>query len=477
MPEKKRWFTCQASQTTTGVAEVSIYDEIGYWGMNAADFRDELAALGEGITQINLRVNSPGGEVFDGIAIYNMLKRHPAHVVATVDGLAASIASLVLMSGDVVEMPENSMIMIHNPAGMVMGTAADMRDVADALDKIRQSIVTSYVTKTGLDDKAVNALMDAETWLTAQEALTKGFADKVLAPVRTTNRFNLTKFRHAPRNVVTASEWVVGARDDLDVSDGAWDAAAATERMLDAAGFNDDAPDPGKAKQGFLVWDHHNSNMKGAYKLPFADVVDGDLVAVADGVRDAAQQLPDFGGLTQATRDEAQQVLDTYEPQLAEGNQEDMTTNSGGTTSGGTTSAVASGGTTESGTTTPVNSGGTTESATTATGGTTAVNNGGTTAAAATVADPVVEERDRCAQISAACEIAGYAEKAPTYIDQGKSLGEVLSELRGLPPRNRAGGRGATSRSNDEVSGRNNPGEQAAAGWDNVIARKNAQIR
>jgi len=106
----KTWFTARASD---GVAELTIYDEIGSYGVPAKTFIDEMKSLGD-ISELTLRINSPGGSVFDGIAIYNALKRHPAKVTVTVEGLAASIASVILCAGDEVVMPKNALIMIHD---------------------------------------------------------------------------------------------------------------------------------------------------------------------------------------------------------------------------------------------------------------------------------------------------------------------------------------------------------------------------
>ena len=106
----KTWFTARA---TDGIAELSIYDEIGSYGVPAKAFIDEMKSLGD-ISELTLRINSPGGSVFDGIAIYNALKRHPAKVIVTVEGLAASIASVILCAGDEVVMPKNALIMIHD---------------------------------------------------------------------------------------------------------------------------------------------------------------------------------------------------------------------------------------------------------------------------------------------------------------------------------------------------------------------------
>lgn len=198
--EPRSWFTAKAPATGETVAEIAIYDEIGYFGVSAQAFRDALGTLGE-VSQINLRINSPGGEVFDGIAVYNMLKRHTAKVNVTVDGIAASMASVVAMAGDSIVMPENAMMMIHNPSGFVVGTSDDMREIADALDKMKQGLVSAYVSKTGMTKAKVEKLMSDTTWMTAKEAVEMGFADKVDKPVKAKNTFDLSRYKNAPAPV------------------------------------------------------------------------------------------------------------------------------------------------------------------------------------------------------------------------------------------------------------------------------------
>jgi len=190
----KSWFTARAH---AGVAELSIYDEIGAYGVPAKAFIGELKALGD-VTDLTLRLNSPGGSVFDGIAIYNALKRHPANVTITVDGLAASIASVILCAGDKVIMPQNAMIMIHDPSAMVMGNAADMRSMADALDKMRDGLVSAYQDKTGHTPDEIIQWMAEETWFDAEEALEIGFADQLEEPVAMAATFDLSSYARVP---------------------------------------------------------------------------------------------------------------------------------------------------------------------------------------------------------------------------------------------------------------------------------------
>ena len=126
--------------------EIWLYDQVGegfFGGMSAKTFNDELNKLGK-VDTINLRINSPGGSVFDGVAIYNTLKRHPARLEVDVDGIAASIASVIAMAGDEIRMAANSMMMIHDPYGMSMGNSDEMRKTADLLDQIKGTIVVNY---------------------------------------------------------------------------------------------------------------------------------------------------------------------------------------------------------------------------------------------------------------------------------------------------------------------------------------------
>ena len=188
------WYTIRAQALG---AEVVIYDEIGAYGVSAKGFLAELGALPDG-TPLALRLNSPGGSVFDAVAIYNAIKRHSGTVTVWIDGIAASAASYIAMAGDEVVMPENAFLMIHDPAGMVMGTATDMRAMADALDKIKGSLLQGYAAKSGRSQEEIAPLMAAETWLDAKDALDLGFADRIAEPVRIAARFDVGRFRNAP---------------------------------------------------------------------------------------------------------------------------------------------------------------------------------------------------------------------------------------------------------------------------------------
>lgn len=202
------WYTIRA--LTTG-AEVVIYDEIGAYGVSAKGFLAELSELPDA-TPLALRLNSPGGSVFDAVAIYNAIKRHSGMVTVWIDGIAASAASYIAMAGDEIVMPENAFLMIHDPAGVVMGTAIDMRAMAEALDKIKGSLLQGYAAKSGRPQEEIAPLMAAETWLDAKDALDLGFADRLAEPVRIAARFDVGRFRNAPPLLVEGAG--VAAEDE-----------------------------------------------------------------------------------------------------------------------------------------------------------------------------------------------------------------------------------------------------------------------
>ena len=135
----------------------------------------------KGVTakQITLRINSEGGSVFQGHAIYNTLRDHPADINVKIDGLAASIASIIAMAGDTIEMAENAFMMIHDPWTLAAGTADELRTQADMMDKVREKLLNTYVKRTGGDEEKISNMMSEETWMDAEEALQHGFIDSI----------------------------------------------------------------------------------------------------------------------------------------------------------------------------------------------------------------------------------------------------------------------------------------------------------
>lgn len=172
----KSWYSIK--NKAGNVLDISLHDEIGLWGVTAADFMAELSA-NQDVRSINLSIHSPGGNLLDGLAIYNKLKAHPARVFGKVEGLAASAASLVLMASDHIEMPENSFLMIHNAHGVAGGDPDDLREFADLMERMQNSAVNVYHARTGKDPGELASMMKAETWMTAEDALADGFIDTI----------------------------------------------------------------------------------------------------------------------------------------------------------------------------------------------------------------------------------------------------------------------------------------------------------
>jgi ATP-dependent Clp endopeptidase proteolytic subunit ClpP len=188
----KNWFEINNKAKET--AEIWIYSEIGGFDVNAKSFIDELREV-KG-KNLDVHINSLGGSVFDGLAIYNALKNHKGKVTTKVEGIAASIASVIAMAGDDVEMAKNSLFMIHNPFTMAGGDANELRKTANVLDKIRDEIAEIYATKSDQDIETLVGLMNAETWLNADETLQVGFANMVSDSVEIVNNYDVSKFNN-----------------------------------------------------------------------------------------------------------------------------------------------------------------------------------------------------------------------------------------------------------------------------------------
>ena len=182
----KKW---EIKALNEGKAEISIYSQIGYekWEdkTTAQLFAEELKSLGEN-TSIDLHINSNGGDVFDGQAIHTLIKNHKGFVTAYIDGLAASIATVIAMGADKIVMPKNAMMMIHNAWTGLYGNANDLRKMADDLDHINDTIVNTYLAKVKdkTDETTIRELMNKESWLNAEECFNLGLCDEVSEPVK-----------------------------------------------------------------------------------------------------------------------------------------------------------------------------------------------------------------------------------------------------------------------------------------------------
>lgn len=206
-PEKGVRASVLAADNKDGVASMRLYDPIdswgGEWGVSAKEFMAALDELPSDTTEIRLHLNSPGGEVYEGITMLNALRNHPARTVAVVDGLAASAASFLAAGADEVVMGRNSQLMIHDAWGMGVGDASVMRDLADRLDKISDNIASVYAEKAAGTVEDWRVAMLAETWYSAEEAVTAGLADSVEeSPVadKPKAQFDLSVFQYAGRD-------------------------------------------------------------------------------------------------------------------------------------------------------------------------------------------------------------------------------------------------------------------------------------
>lgn len=200
----RTWYEIKADNGGIWPAQLFIYDEIGGFGVSVSDFAASLAAAGN--APIDLHINSNGGDVFVGNAIYNILKRRQGAITVYVDGVAASMASLIAMAGDKVIMPANALMMIHDPAAFHAGTANDMADMAALLTKMREGMIQGYAGKSKQDPARISEMMLAETWLTADDAVKLGFADSVEEPIRIAASSNLSRFKSAPRALLTEDD-------------------------------------------------------------------------------------------------------------------------------------------------------------------------------------------------------------------------------------------------------------------------------
>lgn len=187
-----KWF--EVKNATDESADVYLYDVIGdpWIGTDAMAVVKQLNDLKA--KKINLRINSPGGYVSDGMAIYNAIARHPAEVTTYIDGLAASIASVIALAGKRVLIAENALMMIHNPWSLAIGDAKEFRKQADILDQFKETIVNVYETRTGMSRADIAKAMDDETWYTAKEAVGAKLADESVEGVKAAACFDLNAF-------------------------------------------------------------------------------------------------------------------------------------------------------------------------------------------------------------------------------------------------------------------------------------------
>ena len=211
-PQNKHWYSLKArGEAETRSIEVYVYGEIGTWGITANQFVRDLAALDDGASPIVVAFNSVGGDLFDGLAIHNALSRLGERCTGRVDALAASAASVAVCGAHKVVIASNAMLMIHNPWTYASGDAEDLRKVSTALDQAMEAIIAAYKAKApNIDEVELRRLVNAETWLTASEAVALGLADEVGEGVTVKACLGqggaLQRYQHAPQALLAQLE-------------------------------------------------------------------------------------------------------------------------------------------------------------------------------------------------------------------------------------------------------------------------------
>ena len=192
--ENKSWYNMPIEAKSGKSTDIHIYDEIGVHGVTAKSFLEDLKGLkGKDIT---VHINSTGGDVFQGQAIYTALKNYTGKVTVKIEGLAASMATIIALAADRVEMTSNSLFMIHSPMSNVFGNKSQMRKQINALEKVETTMLSVYKAKTNISEDEIEQMMARETWLSAHEALELGFVDEVLGAVKVVARYDLSGYQN-----------------------------------------------------------------------------------------------------------------------------------------------------------------------------------------------------------------------------------------------------------------------------------------
>lgn len=203
------WFTIQASAET---ADIFLFDGIGGNGITAKAFADKFKDI-PARAEITVRINSGGGSVFDGLAIHSLLSSRRGMVTTRVEGIAASIASVIALAGKRVTAAKSALMMIHDPSGVVWGRSTEMNRTAGVLDKVRDQLAAIYSEKTRKPVEKIKAAMTAETWFTATEAKDYGLVDALVETAAITNAVDLSRFKNAPVALFTSAAVTRGLID------------------------------------------------------------------------------------------------------------------------------------------------------------------------------------------------------------------------------------------------------------------------
>ena len=269
--KKSDWLYYAPANAAGDPATVQIFDQIGEdWyggsGLSAKQFSDVLNEIGNG--PLLVEINSPGGNVWDGLSIYNQLRGRKAPVTTRVVGIAASIASIIALAGDRVEMADAALMMIHDPSGMASGTSEDMRKMAEALDQHAEVLVGVYNKKTGRSAESIRAAMRAETWFTTPEALAFGLVDKPIKQLAMAAKWHpraVTKT--APETVKNNLQKGIQQYEDGLAGDGLEPATVADAKSL----ISGEAPTADKVDKAYNWWARNGRFLEAEPNTP-ADV-------------------------------------------------------------------------------------------------------------------------------------------------------------------------------------------------------------
>lgn len=258
----RSWYSIENKEETP---VIMIYDEIGIWGVEASEMVREI----KGLTSKNIKVhlNTPGGSVFDGIAIANAFKDHPAEVEMNIDALAASIGSIIALAGDKIKMAKDAYFMIHNPWGLAIGDSDEMRKTASLLDKITGTLAQTYMDRTGEDEETVKAWMDEETWFTAREAMDAGFIDEITGESGAKANFDLSVFAKTPENLKNGGGETTLPSNKREYEAFLRDSGFSRKQACAlAAAFDGDQGDPGDLSELIAIAGKNINLYKGATK-------------------------------------------------------------------------------------------------------------------------------------------------------------------------------------------------------------------
>jgi len=235
--DRPDWYEIKAQSDDE--AEVLIFDYIGWPYNQAGDFARAMAEMNQKL--ITVRINSPGGDVFDAVSIFNTLQAHKSNIITRNEALAASAASIIAMAGKEKQAYQNTMIMIHNSWAYTAGNQFELKETADLLAKIDESMVDIYASNTNTGKREIRDMLKATTWMTAKEAKEKGFVDTILDAKTAKAQFDLSMFANVP--------------DELKSNDGKEPDIRSIERILrDVGGLSKN-----KAK-ALLARGWHNEN-------------------------------------------------------------------------------------------------------------------------------------------------------------------------------------------------------------------------